>query len=173
MAIYFRLNFFRWHMVSSLLTSMSVCCPAETKSHRSLTVMDDMLDTFRGHWGYWWVHLVTTRHRSSWAQWFYSTVKPTIGTCVWCSMRRLLLMSQNDSRMSPDLSRGTSKSIGGDLDVDDECSEQCRFKTRAITTSRLRWLPTCAHTNWPCQEGYVPTSKSRTQARIGKNNPEL
>jgi hypothetical protein len=30
--------------------------------------------------------------------------------------------------MSPNLLRGTSKSIGGDLDVDDEGSEQHRFK---------------------------------------------
>jgi hypothetical protein len=34
----------------------------------------------------------------------------------------------NDSRMSPDLPRGTDKSIGGDLDVDDEGSEQRRFE---------------------------------------------
>jgi hypothetical protein len=27
--------------------------------------------------------------------------------------------------------------------------------------------------NWPRQEGYVPASKSTTQARIGKNNLEL
>jgi hypothetical protein len=33
-----------------------------------------------------------------------------------------------DSRMSPDLSRGTVKSVGGDLDVDDEGSEQHRFE---------------------------------------------
>jgi hypothetical protein len=33
-----------------------------------------------------------------------------------------------DSRMSPDLPRGTGKSIGGDLDVDDEGSEQHRFE---------------------------------------------
>jgi hypothetical protein len=33
-----------------------------------------------------------------------------------------------DSRMSPDLSRGTGMSIGGDLDVDDEGSEQHRFE---------------------------------------------
>jgi hypothetical protein len=33
-----------------------------------------------------------------------------------------------DSRMSPDLLRGIGKSIGGDLDVDDEGSEQRRFK---------------------------------------------
>jgi hypothetical protein len=31
--------------------------------------------------------------------------------------------------MSPDLSRGTSKSICGDLDVDDKCSEQRRFES--------------------------------------------
>jgi hypothetical protein len=30
--------------------------------------------------------------------------------------------------MSPDLSRGTGKSIGGDLNVDDEGSEQRRFE---------------------------------------------
>jgi pyruvate-formate lyase len=33
-----------------------------------------------------------------------------------------------DSRMSPDLLRGTGKSIGGDLDIDDEGSEQRRFE---------------------------------------------
>jgi hypothetical protein len=33
-----------------------------------------------------------------------------------------------DSRMSPDLLRGMDKSIGGDLDVDDEGSEQRRFE---------------------------------------------
>jgi hypothetical protein len=35
---------------------------------------------------------------------------------------------RGDSRMSPDLLRGMGKSIGGDLDVDDEGSEKCRFK---------------------------------------------
>jgi hypothetical protein len=30
--------------------------------------------------------------------------------------------------MNPDLSRGTGKSIGGDLDVDDEGSKQHRFE---------------------------------------------
>jgi hypothetical protein len=34
----------------------------------------------------------------------------------------------SDSRMSPDLSRGTGKLIGGDLDVDDEGSEQHQFE---------------------------------------------
>jgi hypothetical protein len=34
----------------------------------------------------------------------------------------------SDSRMSPDLPRGTRKSIGGDLDVDDKGSEQHWFE---------------------------------------------
>jgi hypothetical protein len=33
-----------------------------------------------------------------------------------------------DSRMSPNLPRGTGKSVGGDIDVDDERSEQRRFE---------------------------------------------
>jgi hypothetical protein len=33
-----------------------------------------------------------------------------------------------DSRMSPNLLRGTGKSIDGDLDIDDKGSEQRRFK---------------------------------------------
>jgi hypothetical protein len=33
-----------------------------------------------------------------------------------------------DSKMSPDLPRGTGKSIGGDLDVDDEGSKKDRFE---------------------------------------------
>jgi hypothetical protein len=33
-----------------------------------------------------------------------------------------------DSRMSPDLPRGTGKSIDGNLDVDDAGSEQRRFE---------------------------------------------
>jgi hypothetical protein len=75
--------------------------------------------------------------------------------------------------MSTNIPSGTSKSIGGDLDVDDEGSEQRRFKTRAVTTPRLSWLPTRAHRNWPRQEGYEPASELRTQARTGKNNLEL
>jgi hypothetical protein len=74
-----------------------------------------------------------------------------------------------DSRMSPDLLRGTWQ-------VDWWRSRRwwwrlrtASIRTRAVTTPRLRWLPTRAHTNWPRQEGYVPTSESRTQARTGKN----
>jgi hypothetical protein len=33
-----------------------------------------------------------------------------------------------DSRMSPNLPRGTGKSVGGDINVDDERSEQRRFE---------------------------------------------
>jgi hypothetical protein len=36
--------------------------------------------------------------------------------------------SHADSRMRPDLPRGTGKSIGGDPDIDDECSEQRQFE---------------------------------------------
>jgi hypothetical protein len=35
----------------------------------------------------------------------------------------------SDSRISPDLPRGTGKSIRGDLDIDDEGSEHRRFKS--------------------------------------------
>jgi hypothetical protein len=44
------------------------------------------------------------------------------------SKSRRLGWAMDDSRMSSDFLRGTSKSIGGDLDIDDECSEQCRFE---------------------------------------------
>jgi hypothetical protein len=57
-----------------------------------------------------------------------------------------------DERFSPDLPRGRGKSIGGDLDVDEEGYEQID-RNLAITTPWLHWLPTCAHTSWPCQEG--------------------
>jgi hypothetical protein len=46
------------------------------------------------------------------------------------------------------------KSIAGDLDVDDEGSEQRRFEPVQSLY----------------QEGYVPASESRTQVRTGKNN---
>jgi hypothetical protein len=67
-----------------------------------------------------------------------------------------------DSRMSPDLPRGTSKSIGGDLNVNDEGSEQRRFEPVQLLHHGSVWLPTHAHTNWPRQEGYVSASESIT-----------
>jgi hypothetical protein len=36
--------------------------------------------------------------------------------------------TNTDSRMSPDLPRCMGKSIGGDLEIDDEGSKQCRFE---------------------------------------------
>jgi hypothetical protein len=64
-----------------------------------------------------------------------------------------------DSRMSPNLLRGTGKAIGGDLDIDDEGSEQRRFEL----------IQSLHHGS----VGYAPASESRTQARTGKNNLEL
>jgi hypothetical protein len=73
--------------------------------------------------------------------------------------------------MSPDLPRG--KSIGGDLDVDDEGSEQRRFEpVQSLHHGSVGYQPQM-HTNGSRQEGYVPTSELRTQARTGKNNFEL
>jgi hypothetical protein len=84
-----------------------------------------------------------------------------------------LLWDVYDSRMSPDLLRGTGY-------VDWWRSRHwwwrlwtTSIRTRAVTTPWLRWLPTHVHMNWPRQEGYVLASESRTQARTGKNNLEL
>jgi hypothetical protein len=60
------------------------------------------------------------------------------------------------------------KSIGGDIDVDEEGSEQNKW-TLAITTPQLCWLSICAHMSWPRQEGLSPQAQSRTQSRIEKN----
>jgi hypothetical protein len=46
-------------------------------------------------------------------------------------------------------------------------------RPHVVTTPLLRWLPNRVHTNWSRQEGYLPTTESRTQARTGKNNLEL
>jgi hypothetical protein len=46
--------------------------------------------------------------------------------------------------MSPDLLRGTGKSIGGDLDVDDEHSEQHRFEpVQSLHHGSIGYLPMC------------------------------
>jgi hypothetical protein len=46
--------------------------------------------------------------------------------------------------MSPDLPRGTSKSIGGDLDVDDEGSEQRRFEpVQSLHHGFVGYQPMC------------------------------
>jgi hypothetical protein len=46
----------------------------------------------------------------------------------------------------PDLLRGRGRSISGDLDVDEEGSEQ-NGRNLAITTPQLDWLRTCMHSN--------------------------
>jgi hypothetical protein len=49
-----------------------------------------------------------------------------------------------ESRMSLDLPRGTSKLIGGDLDVDDEGSEQRRFKpVQLLHHGSVGYQPVC------------------------------
>jgi hypothetical protein len=46
--------------------------------------------------------------------------------------------------MSPDLLRGTSKSIGGDLDVDDEGYEQRRFEPmQSLHHGSVGYQPVC------------------------------
>jgi hypothetical protein len=42
-----------------------------------------------------------------------------------------------DSRMSPNHPRGTGKSIGGDLNVDDEGSKQHQFEYKVVLDSEL------------------------------------
>jgi hypothetical protein len=44
-----------------------------------------------------------------------------------------------DERLSPDLLRGRGKSNGGDLNIDDEGSEQ-NEQTLVVITPLLRWL---------------------------------
>jgi hypothetical protein len=63
-----------------------------------------------------------------------------------------LCLKVPNERLDPDLLRGRGKSIDGDLDVDEEGSEQ-NDQNLAITTPRLHWLPTCVHMSWPHQEG--------------------
>jgi hypothetical protein len=53
---------------------------------------------------------------------------------------------QYNERLILDLLRGGGRLIGGDLNIDKECSEQ-NDRNFAITTPRLRWLPTWAHIN--------------------------
>jgi hypothetical protein len=65
--------------------------------------------------------------------------------------------------MSPDLSRGMGKSIGGYLDIDDECSEQRRFEP----------VQSLHHDS----VGYQPMHKriglAKNTRRTGKNNLKL
>jgi hypothetical protein len=47
-------------------------------------------------------------------------------------------------RLVPNLLRGRGKSIGEDIDVDEDGSKHID-RNLEITTPRLRWLPTCEH----------------------------
>jgi hypothetical protein len=77
-----------------------------------------------------------------------------------------------DEKLVLDLPRGRGKSIGGDLDVDQEGSEQIN-RNLTITTPWLCWLPTRVHTSCPHQEDLSLHAQSRTQARTGKNTTKL
>jgi hypothetical protein len=72
----------------------------------------------------------------------------------------------------PDLLRGRGKSIGRELDIDEEGSEQID-RNLAITTPQLCWLSTHTHTSWPHQEGLSLEVQLRTQVRTGKNATKL
>jgi hypothetical protein len=69
---------------------------------------------------------------SEWSFWFSPIIQ--IARCQTTHLAPLIFSELGqkitfpDSRMTPDLLRGTGKSIGGDLDVDDEGSKQRRFE---------------------------------------------
>jgi hypothetical protein len=63
--------------------------------------------------------------------------------------------------MSPDLPRGTGKSIGGDLNVDDEGYEQRRFELmQSLHHGTPGYQP--VHTQIGLAKKAVPVGKSRT-----------
>jgi hypothetical protein len=78
----------------------------------------------------------------------------------------------DDSRMSPNFPRGTGKSIGEDLNVDDERSEQHRFEPCShYTTASLVTNP-CAHELGsprrlcPCKRIENTSKNRKEQSRI-------
>jgi hypothetical protein len=74
--------------------------------------------------------------------------------------------------MSPDLLRGIGKSIGGDIDIDDEGSEQHRFEpVQSLHHGSVGYQP--VRTRIGLAKKAVPASELRTQARAGKNNLQL
>jgi hypothetical protein len=95
-----------------------------------------------------------------------------LGMCGECFLACMYCLEKPDERSSLDLLRGSGKSIGVDLDVDEEGSEQI-YRTLVITTPRLCWLPTCTHMSWPHQEGLSLHVQLRTQVRTGKNAIKL
>jgi hypothetical protein len=73
--------------------------------------------------------------------------------------------------MSPNLPRGTGKSIGGDLDNDDKGSEQRRFEpVQSLHHGSVGYQH--MHTQISLAKKAM-SLQSRTQARTGKNNLEL
>jgi hypothetical protein len=69
--------------------------------------------------------------------------------------------------MSPDLLRGTGKWIGGDLDIDDEGSEQRRFEPmQSLQHGSVGYQPVRTRIG-------KNNLELRTKARTGKNNLEL
>jgi hypothetical protein len=64
------------------------------------------------------------------------------------------------------------KSIGGDLNIDDEGSEQRQFEpVQSQHHGSVGYQP--MHIRIGFTKKVVPASNSRTQARTGKNNLEL
>jgi hypothetical protein len=47
----------------------------------------------------------------------------SIVQCVWMNLMHSTFSMVGDDKLSPNLLRGRGKSIGGDLDIDDEGSE--------------------------------------------------
>jgi hypothetical protein len=74
--------------------------------------------------------------------------------------------------LDPNLLRVRGKSIGGDLNNDDEGSES-NERTLAITTTWFCWLSIHAHMSLPRQEGLSLQAQLRTQARTEKNATKL
>jgi hypothetical protein len=56
-------------------------------------------------------------------QWLMST-RPLTAIGPQLSTRRATPLTDSDEKLGPDLPRGTNKSIGGDLNIDDDDSEQ-------------------------------------------------
>jgi hypothetical protein len=85
---------------------------------------------------------------------------------VWFSRRC------DDSRMSPDLPIGTGKSIGGDLDVDDEGSEQCWFQpynhytTAPLVTNPYTQKLVSPRSLCPCKQIENTSKNRKEQSRI-------
>jgi hypothetical protein len=79
----------------------------------------------------------------------------------------------SDDRLNPDLLRGRGKSIGGDLDIDDEGSEQNFKPLQSLHHDSIGYQSIRAYTDWPCQEGLSLQAQLRTHTRTEKMQCEL